>query len=158
MCLQVRCSLTKLFLSWLYFMERSRSSCKWVKHWNGLCTVRVLSPWHCLAQQLQMPLLGTGNSSLGPSSLSWIFLTGQQILTWGLVSDLVSTHLAEGAGESLGQRGIFFFLFPHFAAVKAPNLAGSVWTFSADSLRYRAWRKRGSGFSTCREPSMLFSS
>lgn len=40
MCLQVRCSLTKLFQSWLYFMERSCSSCKWVKHWNGLCTVQ----------------------------------------------------------------------------------------------------------------------
>lgn len=157
MCLQVRCSLTKLFQSWLYFMKRSCSSCKWVKHWNGLCCT-VLSPWHRLAQRLQMLLLGTGNSNLGPSSLSWFFLTGQQILTWGLVSDLVSTHLAEGAGESLGQRGIFFCLFPHFAALKAPNLAGSVWTFSADSLRYRARRRRGSGFSTCREPSMLFSS
>lgn len=44
---------------------------------------------------LQMLLLGTGYSSLGLPCLIGIFPTEQQILTWKLVSDLVSTHLAD---------------------------------------------------------------
>lgn len=50
----------------------------------------------------QMLLLGTGYSSLGLPSLIGIFLTEQQILTWKLVSDLISTHLANGTEEVPG--------------------------------------------------------
>ena len=93
----------------------------------GCCTVKGFKSMALLGTLAspQMLLLGTGNSNLGPSSPLWIFFTGQEILTWDLVSDLVSTHLAEGAGEVLGpKRRGFFAVLPTLKTT--PNLAGGV--------------------------------
>lgn len=95
-----------------------------------------MAPFGTLASP-QMLLLGTGYSSLGPPSPIGIFLTEQQILTWKLVSDLVSTHLPDDTEVVLGPSWnvwglVFFVVLP---ILKASNLAGSIGTFSADSMR-----------------------